>query len=321
MSCVVQHRKNKALAAQAASVTHDLLTRVGASPDWQHKAVRCSERPSQIAVSLWTHHANGNGECRITTPRDVYTVGIVLDNIHVCLDVNAQRVIDAAVEAGTCFVARPGETVHVVCPRGYKALHLSIPSELLWFSADAEHACAALDGRSIGPVKNDLLLQLARTLTDIADDDQNASFAEQLVSMLVDGIRHLRAENATTTRISRKTTLPNWRLQRVDSYVKAHLSEPVALSDMAEAAGLSPMHFAAQFRSATGYRPHHYLLLCRLERAKELMGNASLSMLDVALDVGFRTQAHFTTVFKRLNGKTPSVWRDDLLDARLAKIA
>ena len=81
------------------------------------------------------------------------------------------------------------------------------------------------------------------------------------------------------------------------------------------------MHFAAQFRAATGYRPHQYLLLCRLERAKELMVDPSRSMLDIALDVGFHTQAHFTTVFKRLTGKTPGVWRDDVLDARLAKIA
>jgi AraC-like DNA-binding protein len=99
----------------------------------------------------------------------------------------------------------------------------------------------------------------------------------------------------------------------VDGYIKAHLSEHITLNDMAAAAGLSPMHFAAQFRAATGYRPHHYLLLCRLEQAKQLMIDSSRSMLDIALEVGFQTQSHFTTVFKRLAGKTPRQWRSELL--------
>jgi AraC-like DNA-binding protein len=321
MSCVTQQRKKKALATQAASATRDLLNRVAAGPDWQEKVMHRSERPLKIAVSLWTHDADSHGECELTMPRDAYTVSILLDDTHVCLDADAQRVIDASLDAGTCYVSRPGETVRVMCPRGYKALHLRIPTQLLWFSAEAERACAALEGRSIGPVKDGLLLQLARTLTDMVDNGQNATFAEQIVDMLVDCIRRLRADNAAVARISRKTTLPNWRLQRVDSYVKSHLSESITLLDMANAAGLSPMHFAAQFRAATSYRPHHYLLLCRLERAKELMTDVSRSMLDIALEVGFQTQAHFTTVFKRLTGKTPSVWRDDMLESRLRKIA
>lgn len=82
---------------------------------------------------------------------------------------------------------------------------------------------------------------------------------------------------------------------------------------MAAAAGLSPMHFAAQFRATTGYRPHHYLLLCRLEQAKQLMIDPSRALLDIAVEVGFHTQSHFTTVCKRFIGKTPCQWRVELL--------
>jgi AraC family transcriptional regulator len=294
---------------------------VANTSDWQVKAIRCSELPAQIGAALCTLEGDSRGECELTMPRDAYTISILLSDTHVCLDADAQRVIDASLEAGSCYVSRPGESLRLICPRGYKALHLRIPSELLWFKTGAQDACAALTGRSIGPVKNPLLLQLARALADIVDDNQDTPFAQQIIGMLVDGIRRLRAENATAARLSRKTTLPNWRLQRVNEYVNAHLSETVSLADMASAAGLSPMHFAAQFRAATGYRPHHYLLLCRLERAKELMNNDSLSMLDIALEVGFHTQAHFTTVFKRMTGKTPSVWRDKVQEARMSMTA
>lgn len=321
MSCVIQQRKNKALAAHAAAATRDLLNRVVPPTDWQQRALRRSDRPLRVAVSLCTHDSRSIGEHTQTMPRDAYTIGILLDDAHICLDVDAQRVVDAQLEAGTCYISRPGETLHIACAQGYKALHLCIPSHLLWYSADTEHACAALEGRSLGPTKDVLLLQLARTLTEMVDNGQDGPFVEQIIGMLLERVRCLRTENSNVTRICRKTTLPNWRLQRVDSYVKSHLSDTITLSDMANAAGLSPMHFAAQFRAATGYRPHDYLLLRRLDRAKELMEDASRSMLDIALDVGFHTQAHFTTVFKRLTGKTPTAWRDEVLETRLAKIA
>ncbi|WP_312016198.1 helix-turn-helix transcriptional regulator [Bradyrhizobium vignae] len=56
-------------------------------------------------------------------------------------------------------------------------------------------------------------------------------------------------------------------------------------------------------------RPHDYFLKRRIDRAKELMQRADVSLIDIALAVGFQTQAHFTTVFKRFTGETPYRWR------------
>src|SRR5262249_20329906 len=49
--------------------------------------------------------------------------------------------------------------------------------------------------------------------------------------------------------------LPKWRLKRVQEYIESQLGESITLGDLAKVAGLSRMHFAAQFRAATGYRP------------------------------------------------------------------
>lgn len=104
-------------------------------------------------------------------------------------------------------------------------------------------------------------------------------------------------------------SLQKWRLKRVLQYVDDRLAARITLQDLARVAGLSRMHFAAQFRAATGMRPHQYLLKQRIERAKELLKQAEVSLVDVALTVGFQTQAHFTTVFKRFAGDTPYQWR------------
>jgi len=115
---------------------------------------------------------------------------------------------------------------------------------------------------------------------------------------------------------ARRTTmrLANWRLKRVHDHVEENLAGRLSLADLAASAGLSPMHFAAQFRGATGMRPHDYVLHRRIEHAKSMLSDTALPIMAVALRVGFRTAAHFTTAFKRLTGVTPTVWRASRID-------
>jgi transcriptional regulator GlxA family with amidase domain len=116
------------------------------------------------------------------------------------------------------------------------------------------------------------------------------------------------ASRAATSERSKGGTLAQWRLKRAIDYVEARLAEPVSLADLASSAGLTRMHFAAQFRAATGLRPHEYLLRRRIERAQEMLVGTGMSLVDVALSVGFQTQSHFTSVFKRYAGQPPRAW-------------
>ena len=103
--------------------------------------------------------------------------------------------------------------------------------------------------------------------------------------------------------------LQKWRLKRVVDYIDAGMSSKMTSRDLAAVAGLSRMHFASQFRAATGLRPHEFLLQRRIRRATELMRDTTMPIMEIALTVGFQTQAHFTTVFKRFTGCTPRSWR------------
>jgi AraC family transcriptional regulator len=103
--------------------------------------------------------------------------------------------------------------------------------------------------------------------------------------------------------------LQKWRLKRVIDYIDADMSSKINSRDLAAVAGLSRMHFASQFRVATGLRPHEFLLQRRIRRAAELMRDTTMPIMEIALTVGFQTQAHFTTVFKRFTGCTPRCWR------------
>lgn len=103
--------------------------------------------------------------------------------------------------------------------------------------------------------------------------------------------------------------LAAWRLRKATEYIEANLADAIRLANLADAAGLTRMHFAAQFKAATGQRPHDYLLRRRIERAQDLLASTDHPIVQVAMDVGFQTQAHFASVFKRFAADTPSRWR------------
>lgn len=99
------------------------------------------------------------------------------------------------------------------------------------------------------------------------------------------------------------------RLQRALDFIEANLAADITIDDIANAAAMSPFHFAHCFRQSTGTSPHQYLIKRRIERAAEMLRHTTEPISQIALNVGFPNQSHFTTVFKRLIGATPFSYR------------
>jgi AraC family transcriptional regulator len=104
------------------------------------------------------------------------------------------------------------------------------------------------------------------------------------------------------------------QLTRVKSFVEENLSASIGVDDLAAVAGLSPFHFARQFRKATGVTPLRFVMSRRVERAKDLLLEDDLTLADVGLAVGFADQSHFTSVFKRFTGLPPRRWRGVVME-------
>lgn len=100
-----------------------------------------------------------------------------------------------------------------------------------------------------------------------------------------------------------------WRLKRVIDYIEAHISDQVTLQDLSHAAGISRMHFAAQFKALTGIRPRHYILARKVEFSQTLLCDRQRTIAEIALAAGFSSQPHYTSVFRRFVGQTPGRWR------------
>jgi AraC family transcriptional regulator len=98
----------------------------------------------------------------------------------------------------------------------------------------------------------------------------------------------------------------------VNEFIHAHIEEVITLNELARVAGLSPSHFCSLFRKTLGTTPHQFVLGCRIQHAKTLLADPSHSILDVALASGFRTHQHFSRIFHRLTGTSPSIYRTQL---------
>jgi AraC family transcriptional regulator len=115
-----------------------------------------------------------------------------------------------------------------------------------------------------------------------------------------------RRTRRKATRRARGGLAPH-RLRRVLEYVEARLGERLSLGRLSAVAGQSPSHFSRAFKQSMGVPPHRHLIQRRLARASALLDGTDLTVLRVALEVGFASQSHFTTVFRRWIGSTP--WR------------
>src|SRR5438046_7350120 len=102
---------------------------------------------------------------------------------------------------------------------------------------------------------------------------------------------------------------PARHLLRAKDLADARYFEPLNVSDLARAAGLSPAHFSREFRRTFGEAPHAYLLTRRLERAAALLRNTDRSVIDICFSVGLQSLGSFTTSFTSAYGMSPTAYR------------
>ena len=130
-------------------------------------------------------------------------------------------------------------------------------------------------------------------------------YAETLVNTLT---LHLLENYCTTCSSLHECIsgqLPRYKSQRVIDYIDAYLDRDLSLKELSSLVQMSPHYFSQLFKASTGTTPHQYVIHCRVERAKKLIGQNKLSLAEIATQVGFADQSHLHRHFKKLVGVTP----------------
>jgi AraC family transcriptional regulator len=269
---------------------------------------------SDVSASRWAGYADEAREEISAIEPDCHVLGIALCPMDVTLFAREKLIHDGRVQQGMMRLNEPGLALRAIFRGGYDTLHLHIGNDVI---ADCAEAGCGKTGRDAIPgacsqlTLDPVIERLARALTH-ADDFGGAfgrCYADSIGLAIVARLLGRTTESRSGEVGPRVASLPKWRLKRVTDFIAAHLNEPIGLAEMARSTGLTRMHFAAQFRASTGLRPHEYLVRRRIERAQELLAACQLPLAEIALEVGFRAQAHFTTVFAKIVGETPNAWR------------
>ncbi len=193
-------------------------------------------------------------------------------------------------------------------------VHLHIERSLIESVADQMELGGARRELSLGdamqfhdPLVAAMLSALHRAAGDPAD---SRLYVDALVHALAAHLlqHYSHGRQAGTTPAQPERLVPR-RIRRVTDYIRAHLGADLAIGELAAQAGLSSFHFARVFRRETGETPHQYVTRLRLEEAARLLRSTDLTVLQIAIAVGYENASHFSVQFKRDYGVTPLAYR------------
>jgi AraC family transcriptional regulator of arabinose operon len=97
----------------------------------------------------------------------------------------------------------------------------------------------------------------------------------------------------------------DWRVRQVIDTMTREITEPLALARLAAGVNLSTSRLAHLFRDETGCSPGRYLRDLRLERARTLLEETTLSVKEIMASVGINDPSHFSRDFARRYGVPP----------------
>jgi transcriptional regulator GlxA family with amidase domain len=92
----------------------------------------------------------------------------------------------------------------------------------------------------------------------------------------------------------------------VIAYMEANIEEPLARQELARFACLSQRQLQRIFRDRLGVTPTQYYLNLRLRRARQLLLQTNMAMMDITIACGFRSACHFSKSYREAFGTTPT---------------
>lgn len=93
-------------------------------------------------------------------------------------------------------------------------------------------------------------------------------------------------------------------------YIQDNYSQPLVINEIAAQVRLSERHVSRLFKSVTGFTIKQYLTQLRIDVAKQRLLNPSLAISDIAFETGYEDQRHFSTVFRKTTGSSPTQYRN-----------
>jgi AraC-like DNA-binding protein len=151
--------------------------------------------------------------------------------------------------------------------------------------------------------------QTIRQLIQIFIDDEPAN--EMLASLKLREllVRVMQTQARTLLLSQNQTLIHHSRLALAVDYIQNHLHERISIDDLCKKSCMSKPHFFRSFKQELGLTPIEFINQARIDKARQLLENPSLSISDVCFQSGFSSVAYFDRVFKQMVGECPKQYQ------------
>lgn len=213
---------------------------------------------------------------------------------------------------------RPGDIVlipagaarKVRATQAHKVLVMSLSPQMAADAAFRSGNQKLVGFRAEHGIRDAQVERLARVLMEEAELDYPSGplFGEGVALALAAHLSEKYCEGRESAPLYKGGMGPQ-RLRRVLEYIQDNLGDALRMGTLAGIAGLSQFRFAHNFREAMGVAPHQYVIRARMERARQMLRETKLPILEIASAVGCQSASRFTMLFTRETGTTPSRYR------------
>lgn len=156
------------------------------------------------------------------------------------------------------------------------------------------------------------------------ESDQYRPGSQVMLARLADVLvtQTIRTFIASLTDTDRPTlaTFRDPRIARAIGLFNSDPAHPWTVEDMASEVAMSRSSFAAAFRQVTGESPIRYLTRCRLARAASLLASCDLTVLAIAQEIGYDSEASLARAFSRAFGSAPGAYRRQMREHGTAEL-
>lgn len=271
---------------------------------------------SKLLVSRVQRNAVDHGFATPSKPDAVFSVLVQLrqqDRRELYLE-------DRLVHSG-CF---PKRTVSVVNHWQRPKANLLSPFDTIIFTVPQAALNEAADDQGVPPVAtlvcenegriDETVWNLAQSLLPALErpEEVGSMYAERVLLASTTYFAH--AFGGMRPKPGKNHVLSPTQIARAIDILQGKLGSDLSLTVLASEMNLSPRQFAKAFRHTIGETPDRWLQRQRIERAKIMMRDTSLTITGVATLCGFASAAHFHRVFLAVVGTTPKNWRNQILN-------
>ncbi len=259
-------------------------------------------------------------------PRDTYseiTEDLYILSSPLCrgdarIETDGRLVHDGDVRPGMLRVSSPGERIRTLVRSPSRAALLFIPGPQLrqiFEGQDYRHCGGRLS--YINPLLQPSyqVERLSTALLSASDLDRKLRqlFIDGLAHALLACLLNMHSRPPGTRKLHSDRGLSDTELQQCIEYADSRIDKRLDLTAWANVLGMSTTDFARRFQLKTQQPPYAWFMNWRIDRAKQLLRDVRLSVAEIALQVGFYSQSHFTEAFRRRVGLSPGRWRAEHL--------